>query len=182
MRTAVIPTPFQQGKYDGLCGFYSVLNAFRWLESLSFEPFGLPSNDQLFFNEALGLLTKVRGASLRLIRGDEGFTEPKLAALSRQLIATYHLPLSVRTVSKMRPLPSSFSNLSEAAHQIAGTKPFALVTSCDRGGHWTVYGANGLEKVRIDSAVGYRTGVIDGRTTRHFDHEEGLILSLCNGA
>lgn len=182
MRRAPPRPPFQQGKYDALCGFYAVLNAFRWLESLSSEPFDLPAEDQDFFNEAVSLLAEVRGAQLRLIRGDEGFTEPKLAALCRKVIAHYDAPLVVAVVSKMRPLPSSFLRLRRGAREVARRGPFALVASCDQGCHWTVYGEAGSQKVRIDSLAGYRSGPVDGRTTRYFDYEEGLILAYRGGA
>ncbi|WP_292026578.1 hypothetical protein [Brevundimonas sp. UBA2416] len=170
---------FQQAEYDGLCGFYAALNAMRFLEEQNPARFGpLPRKDQDLFNDAVDCLSAI-GVGIDIIRGDGGLIEGRIARVCSALKLEYDLPIRVHRISRLHKSNwRSFSDVLAAAKQLSPSKAFAIVASCEDGRHWTAYGqASDGSEFRFDSSINVRSRKVDGRTTKAFGHEEGVILS-----
>jgi hypothetical protein len=170
---------FQQAEYDGLCGLYAALNALRFLEEETPAGLGsLPRKDQDLFNDAVDCLSAT-GAGIDIIRGDGGLVEGRIARVCSALKLEYGLQIRVQRISRLRKSNwANFSDLLAAAEDLNSSKPFAIVASCEDGGHWTAYGqASDGSGFRLDSSIRCKSGKVDGRTTKAFGHEEGVILS-----
>lgn len=181
---------FRQGSHDGLCGFYATLNAVWPLvpklhDKGELEPYCSFGKDragrQLFFDEAVDLLSRVGGAEIKTIKGHSLFGG----------IDQYQIEELVSRMARYWRRPLSTVMLHEWQHGLTTAKllesedkrgRFAWVASANDGGHWVTV-------CKIDD----RFKIIDPDASTAGDHpivsranapnpKEGVLIRLGNGA
>lgn len=167
---------YQQGRHDGLCGLYAILNAFRHLERQSPDSFSLTVDNQAYFDEMVEVLARCGGASLRMLVGNSdigGLDVNYIAAVCHRYIRNNDLPIKIDFCSRWKKLTfiERYSWLQRRGI------PFAFIAAHRNGGHWVAVGDSGPGHYdMIDEGEVYRKDFAD----RSFPLKgtEGIVLSL----
>ncbi len=125
---------FQQGTHDGLCGFYAVLNAFRYVQQQSGHDY-LRDDDAAFFDEAVECLARVPGVDIRIMKNDNAFggiDQFQIRDLCKIFSERVDLDVAVNMITGRQSIPFRRRYRMLLKHQ----KMFALIVAYRDGSHW----------------------------------------------
>lgn len=152
---------FKQGD-DGLCGFYAIINAVKYLNNSSSDAGPSEFSDEKLFDEAVESLARTYGADIRILKRNPdvgGIDVFQIAPLVSDLIYRLQLPYSV----SIHRGEETFSQIYRTAWR--SSKNFALAICYRNGKHWvTAARRNETEYWLIDNSQP-KVGLVDARTS-----------------
>ena len=125
---------FKQGDHDGLCGFYAVLNAFRYLQHETGHQV-LIDDDAAFFDEAVECLARLPGIDIRILKANSdvgGIDQYQIRDLCRLLAERIELDVSIELAGRKQAMPfrQRYRSLWKQG------RSFAIIAAYRDGSHW----------------------------------------------
>ncbi|MGY4398053.1 hypothetical protein ACVWZA_003255 [Sphingomonas sp. UYAg733] len=127
---------FSQGDHDGLCGFFAVLNAFRFLQQSSGHSV-LIDNDTAFFDEAVECLARVPGVDIRVLKSNPaigGIDQFQIRDLCALFAERIDLGITVGIIGPRQRMP--FARRYRSLWRCG--KAFGVIAAHRDGSHWIV--------------------------------------------
>lgn len=127
---------FKQGRHDGLCGFYAVLNAFRFLQHAAGHTY-LRDDDGALFDDAVECLARVPGVDIRVLKSNAaigGIDQFQIRDLCQILAQRIDLAVQIDLIGSRQAMP--FRQRYRALWNQG--KVFAAISAYRDGSHWTL--------------------------------------------